>query len=119
MKINTAALALLATTAAAVPMSASDMIGRQVTTVETTTTSTKTIATASPSGPGEDVEIGPCVMPTGCRDESKHDPAWRPRTTTLNRGEWFTSIFGHLLPTATSSAKGIFSVNPVAEPTSA
>lgn len=119
MKINTAALALLATTAAAVPMGASDMIGRQVTTVETTTTSSKTIATASPSSSGDEAEFGACVMPTGCRDESKHDSAWRPRTTTLDRGELFTSLFGHLLPTATSSAKGIFSVDPVAEPTSA
>ncbi|KAG6367414.1 hypothetical protein INS49_001603 [Diaporthe citri] len=123
MKINTATLALLATTAAAVPMSAADMIGRQVTTVETTTTSSKTVASASPNGPGEEDKAEACIMPNGCRDEDKHDgDAWHPRTTptpppkvTPHDGK----IWSWLVPTATSSATGVFSVVPEAEPTSA
>ncbi|KAK7718764.1 hypothetical protein SLS64_002725 [Diaporthe eres] len=112
MKISPAVLALLATTAVAVPMSVADMIGGQVTTpAEKTTAPSKTLDPASPNGPGEEDEFEICVMPDGCRDEDKHagDP-WHQRTTTLVRGKTLSSTFKSLVPTTTSRHE------PITEP---
>lgn len=122
MKINTAALALLATTAAAVPMSASEMIGTPATTaVAITTAPSKTRTTESRNGPSNEDEYEICVMPTGCRDEAKHDAtAGRPpATTTRGIENGWPDFLRKLFPTTTSSAKDDFSIAPAAEATSA
>lgn len=126
MKINTAALALLATTAAAVPMSASEITVTPVTTAVATTATapSKARAAESPNGPPNEDEYEICVMPTGCRDEAKHDASAgrRPATTSIDYSlldSLLSEALRTLYPTATSSAKGALSVAPAAEPTSA
>lgn len=72
MKINAAALALMATSAAAAPLVAVDTATSRVTTAAGTTTapSTTTRRAFDPMPTGV-FEV--CVMPDGCRDNSKDD----------------------------------------------
>lgn len=73
MKINIATLALLATAATAVPMSAVDTLTWATV---TTTAPGKTPTLLSALGPGDQIEA--CIMPYGCRNNTKHDAAPNP-----------------------------------------
>lgn len=144
MKINAAALALMASSAAAAPLVAVDKATSQVTTAAGTT--------AAPSktdhpviDPIETLRGEPCVMPWGCRDNSKDDdpalppwgpiprpppvpvpvpkPAPQPHPGTLPPPRLTPTspapeVRTYSVPTETASVKGV-SILPVAEPTGA
>lgn len=111
MKINTAALALLAASAAALPLST---INATLSAVNATG-SPFTNATATAAGPGESIEA--CVMPDGCRWKDDRpgpfDPprtTWSQASTTTTEptsrsapsfGDWITSI---LMPGSDTSS---------------
>lgn len=95
MKINTAALALLAASAAALPLST---INATLSAVNSTG-SPFANATATATGPGESYNA--CVMPDGCRDKGKKD--WGmfdpPRKTVPHVSSTKTRYFLDPVPT--------------------
>lgn len=78
MKINAAALALLAASAAAVPLSSINATGTPFTN-----------ATATATGP--DYSIEPCVMPDGCRWEHKRPGPFDPPRKTVSHASSTTA----------------------------
>lgn len=100
MKINIAALALLATTAAAVPLSAVDTIGSQVTKV-----------TETAAAPGETWKAEPCVMPWGCtgdKDWDKHGDIF----PTTAAAETTTTTLPTRIPIFTVPTNPVFELPP-------